>query len=82
MNTKKVTFLIKSAYTATIFFKVGYPTQKQTGDLLKIAPSNPLLLKDSRGALLHSYKIAKNIYFALLRGTDSKGFKGINLSKN
>ena len=47
----------------------------------KIAPSNPLLLKGGRGAILHSYKIAKNTYFALLRATDIKGFKGINLGK-
>jgi hypothetical protein len=49
--------------------------------LLKIAPSNPLLLKGVRGAFLPSYKLAKNLYFALLRGTDIKGFKGINLRK-
>jgi len=48
----------------------------------KIAPSNPLLLKGGRGALFDSYKIAKNTYFALLRATDIKGFKGINLKKN
>jgi hypothetical protein len=48
----------------------------------KIAPSKPLLLKGGRGALLHSYKIAKNTYFALLRATDTKGFRGTNLSKN
>jgi hypothetical protein len=41
----------------------------------KIAPSNPLLLKGGRGALLHSYKLAKNPYFALLRATDIKGLK-------
>jgi hypothetical protein len=41
----------------------------------KIAPSNPLLLKGGRGALLHSHKLAKNSYFALLRATDIKGFK-------
>ena len=63
-------------------FKLGYPTQKQTREMPKIAPSNPLLLKGGRGALLHSYKIAKNTYFALLRATDIKGFKGINLKKN
>jgi len=45
----------------------------------KIAPSKPLLLKGGRGAILHSYKLAKNTYFALLRATDIKGFKGINL---
>ena len=61
------------------FFKLGYLTQKQTREMLKIAPSNPLLLKGGRGALLHSYKLAKNTYFALLRATDIKGFKGINL---
>ena len=61
--------------------KLGYPTQKQTREMSKIAPSNPLLLKGGRGALLHSYKLAKNTYFALLRATDIKGFKGINLSK-
>jgi hypothetical protein len=44
----------------------------------KIALWNPLLIKGCRGALLPSYKIAKNPYFALLRGTDIKGFKGIN----
>ncbi|MDA7843537.1 hypothetical protein N9A26_00890 [bacterium] len=48
----------------------------------KIAPSNPLLLKGGRGPLLHSYKLAKNTYFALLRAPDIKGFKGINLRKN
>jgi hypothetical protein len=41
----------------------------------KIAPSNPLLLKGGRGALLHSYKLAKNTYFALLRATEIKGFQ-------
>jgi hypothetical protein len=50
--------------------------------MLKIAPSNPLLLKGGRGGLLHSYKLAKNPYFALLRTTDIEGFKGINLRKN
>jgi hypothetical protein len=50
--------------------------------MLKIAPSNPLLLKGDRGALLPSYKHAKNRYFAFLRGTDIKGFTGINLKKN
>jgi len=48
----------------------------------KIAPSNPLLLKGDRGALFDSYKIAKNSYFVLLRGTDIRRFRGINLRKN
>ncbi len=48
----------------------------------KIAPSNPLLLKGGRGALLHSYKLAKNTKKQPLRATDIKGFKGINLKKN
>jgi hypothetical protein len=48
----------------------------------KIAPSNLLLLKGGRGELFHSYKLAKNPFFALLRATDIKGFKGINLRKN
>ena len=65
----------------SLSFKLGYPTQKQTREMPKIAPSNPLLLKDGRVALLHSYKLAKNTYFALLRATDIKGFKGINLKK-
>jgi hypothetical protein len=56
-------------------FKLGYPTQKQTREMPKIAPSNPLLLKGGRGALLHSYKLAKNTYFALLRATEIKGFQ-------
>ena len=63
------------------FFKLGYPTQKQTREMPKIAPSNPLLLKGGRGALLPSYKLAKNPYFSLLRVSDIKGFKGINLGK-
>jgi len=50
--------------------------------MTKIAPSNTLLLKGGREALLHSYKLAKNSYFALLRATDIKGFKGMNLKKN
>jgi len=49
--------------------------------LPKIAPSNPLLLKGGRGAFLHSYKLAKNPYFALLKAPDIKGFRGINLKK-
>jgi len=48
----------------------------------KIAPSNPLLLKGDREAFLQSYKLAKNTYFAVLRATDIKGFRGINLRKN
>jgi|TARA_B110000967_G_scaffold144683_1_gene148065 hypothetical protein len=48
----------------------------------KIAPSNPLLLKGGRGAFLHSYKLARNTYFALLKVTDINGFRGINLRKN
>jgi len=48
----------------------------------KIAPSNPLLLTGRRGELLNSYKLAKNSYFDLLRGTDIQGFRGINLRKN
>jgi hypothetical protein len=48
----------------------------------KIAPSNPLLLKGVTDPYFHKHKIAKNIYFALLRATDIKSFKGINLRKN
>jgi len=48
----------------------------------KIASSNPSLLKGGRGALLQSYKLAKNTYFAVLRATDIKGFRSINLRKN
>ena len=42
----------------------------------KIAPSNPLLLKGDREALLQSYKLAKNTYFALLRATDINASRG------
>jgi hypothetical protein len=48
----------------------------------KIAPLNPLLLKGDREALLQSYKLAKNTYFTVLRATDIKGYRGINLRKN
>jgi hypothetical protein len=48
----------------------------------KIAPSNPLLLKGATDPYFHKHKIAKNTYFAVLRATDIKGFRGINLRKN
>jgi hypothetical protein len=48
----------------------------------KIAPLNRLLLKGGRGAFLHSYKLARNTYFALLKVTDINGFRDINLRKN
>ena len=64
------------------FFKLGCLTQKQTGEMPKTAPSNPLLLKGVTDPIFSKHKIAKNTYIALLRAIDIRGFRGINLRKN
>ena len=79
-------FIQNALIQPSLTSKLGTPNQNQTGECPKIAPSNPLLLKGGRGALLHSYKLAKNTYFALLRVTDIKrsrvSFLTIKMSKS